>query len=117
MVIVNWDMLADLKSRNVDARKKPLVLLGFSSSICTLIINVAFWASYFAYVTEKPLLFFCLANAVVRSHFVSITYSLNSLHPQAITSGIVCHMSVVLGLLGRVIFEDPLTEGHEMSFM
>ena len=65
LVIINWFMLADLKSRNIDARKKRLVLLGFSSSICTLIVNIAFWASYFAYVPENPFLFLCLANAVV----------------------------------------------------
>ena len=72
LVVMNWFMLADLKSRNVDARKKRLVLLGFSSSFCTLLVNVAFWASYFAYVPENPFLFLCLANAVVGDSFSKV---------------------------------------------
>ena len=81
VVIINWSMLADLKSRNVDARKKRLVLLGFSSSICTLIVNVAFWALYFLYVPEKPMLFLCLANAVVRNNTIWIIPFFHLLSP------------------------------------
>lgn len=66
VVFTNWYMLADLQSQNVDPRQQRLVFLGFSSSICTLVINTAFGASYFAYVPEKPLLFLYFANAVVR---------------------------------------------------
>lgn len=45
--------------------RRLLVYLGFSSSICTLTVNIVFWKSYMISGSDDHVLIICLSNAVV----------------------------------------------------
>ena len=45
--------------------RRLLVYLGFSSNICTLVVNIVFWISYMKSGLNDHVLIICLSNAVV----------------------------------------------------
>ena len=78
--------------------------LGFSSSICTLTVNVVFWASYITSTPDNYVLFICLSSAVVSTWFLEgLSYILMVSLWLDKTSVITANMSVLVGLACRAL--------------